>query len=187
MTWSPLACGIISGKYDSGVPPYSRASLKVLRFPSAPLFLTASSLPEHLCRHKCPWCFNGCVRVFQVLALGVFPCRCVCVWKYLVVAWTFRPESSQHFCFVMWQCFCGNSEEDICLFNANVLVHLLHTYTHAHTLILSLPHTHNSISKAQHCVCWWSGMQHCTAVSHLLFTGPVASHPFLIYPSPSVW
>ncbi|XP_060714057.1 voltage-gated potassium channel subunit beta-1 isoform X3 [Tachysurus vachellii] len=28
MTWSPLACGIISGKYDSGVPPYSRASLR---------------------------------------------------------------------------------------------------------------------------------------------------------------
>uniref|UniRef100_A0A4W5MYL2 Voltage-gated potassium channel subunit beta-2 n=1 Tax=Hucho hucho TaxID=62062 RepID=A0A4W5MYL2_9TELE len=28
MTWSPLACGIISGKYDSVVPPYSRASLK---------------------------------------------------------------------------------------------------------------------------------------------------------------
>ncbi|XP_038579641.1 voltage-gated potassium channel subunit beta-2-like [Micropterus salmoides] len=28
MTWSPLACGIISGKYNSGIPPYSRASLK---------------------------------------------------------------------------------------------------------------------------------------------------------------
>uniref|UniRef100_A0A6Q2Z355 Voltage-gated potassium channel subunit beta-1 n=1 Tax=Esox lucius TaxID=8010 RepID=A0A6Q2Z355_ESOLU len=28
MTWSPLACGIISGKYNSGVPLYSRASLK---------------------------------------------------------------------------------------------------------------------------------------------------------------
>ncbi|KAK7128804.1 hypothetical protein R3I94_017143 [Phoxinus phoxinus] len=28
MTWSPLACGIISGKYDSGVPTHSRASLK---------------------------------------------------------------------------------------------------------------------------------------------------------------
>uniref|UniRef100_A0A3Q1ETT6 Voltage-gated potassium channel subunit beta-2 n=1 Tax=Acanthochromis polyacanthus TaxID=80966 RepID=A0A3Q1ETT6_9TELE len=28
MTWSPLACGIISGKYTSGIPPYSRASLK---------------------------------------------------------------------------------------------------------------------------------------------------------------
>ncbi|XP_060057318.1 voltage-gated potassium channel subunit beta-2 isoform X4 [Erinaceus europaeus] len=29
MTWSPLACGIVSGKYDSGIPPYSRASLKL--------------------------------------------------------------------------------------------------------------------------------------------------------------
>ncbi|XP_062901873.1 voltage-gated potassium channel subunit beta-1a isoform X1 [Mobula hypostoma] len=28
MTWSPLACGIISGKYDIGVPDSSRASLK---------------------------------------------------------------------------------------------------------------------------------------------------------------
>ncbi|XP_029684628.1 voltage-gated potassium channel subunit beta-2-like isoform X2 [Takifugu rubripes] len=28
MTWSPLACGIISGKYTSGIPPCSRASLK---------------------------------------------------------------------------------------------------------------------------------------------------------------
>ncbi|KAM9752442.1 voltage-gated potassium channel subunit beta-2-like isoform 2-T2 [Menidia menidia] len=28
MTWSPLACGVISGKYDSGIPPYTRASLK---------------------------------------------------------------------------------------------------------------------------------------------------------------
>lgn len=33
MTWSPLACGIISGKYDSGVPPSSRASLKVILQP----------------------------------------------------------------------------------------------------------------------------------------------------------
>uniref|UniRef100_A0A3B3YTT5 NADP-dependent oxidoreductase domain-containing protein n=1 Tax=Poecilia mexicana TaxID=48701 RepID=A0A3B3YTT5_9TELE len=28
MTWSPLACGIISGKYRSGIPPSTRASLK---------------------------------------------------------------------------------------------------------------------------------------------------------------
>lgn len=33
MTWSPLACGIVSGKYDSGIPPYSRASLKVKERP----------------------------------------------------------------------------------------------------------------------------------------------------------
>ncbi|GAB1287575.1 Voltage-gated potassium channel subunit beta-1 [Apodemus speciosus] len=30
MTWSPLACGIISGKYGNGVPESSRASLKLL-------------------------------------------------------------------------------------------------------------------------------------------------------------
>lgn len=85
MTWSPLACGIISGKYDSGVPPYSRASLKVLA-------LSRLSLSRHvllffleLCNilwlcalgSLCGWCSNGCVRVFQVLALGVFPCGCV--------------------------------------------------------------------------------------------------------------
>ncbi len=29
MTWSPLACGILSGKYENGIPPNSRASLKV--------------------------------------------------------------------------------------------------------------------------------------------------------------
>ena len=29
MTWSPLACGVITGKYEDGVPIYSRAALKV--------------------------------------------------------------------------------------------------------------------------------------------------------------
>ena len=29
MTWSPLASGILSGKYEDGIPPNSRASLKV--------------------------------------------------------------------------------------------------------------------------------------------------------------
>ncbi|KAK2160107.1 hypothetical protein LSH36_140g04005 [Paralvinella palmiformis] len=28
MTWSPLACGILTGKYEDGVPIYSRAALK---------------------------------------------------------------------------------------------------------------------------------------------------------------
>lgn len=33
MTWSPLACGILSGKYAAGIPPCSRASLKVTLAP----------------------------------------------------------------------------------------------------------------------------------------------------------
>lgn len=28
MTWSPLACGVLTGKYEDGVPIYSRAALK---------------------------------------------------------------------------------------------------------------------------------------------------------------
>eukprot|EP00064_Thunnus_orientalis_P016089 superscaffoldBa00003112_g16152 len=28
MTWSPLACGIITGKYENGIPESSRASMK---------------------------------------------------------------------------------------------------------------------------------------------------------------
>ncbi len=31
MTWSPLACGLLTGKYDDGVPLHSRAALKVMR------------------------------------------------------------------------------------------------------------------------------------------------------------
>ncbi len=29
MTWSPLACGLITGKYSDGVPDCSRAAVKV--------------------------------------------------------------------------------------------------------------------------------------------------------------
>ena len=29
MTWSPLACGLLTGKYEDGVPVHSRASLRV--------------------------------------------------------------------------------------------------------------------------------------------------------------
>jgi aryl-alcohol dehydrogenase-like predicted oxidoreductase len=29
MSWSPLACGILTGKYEDGIPLHSRASLKV--------------------------------------------------------------------------------------------------------------------------------------------------------------
>ena len=30
MTWSPLACGILTGKYEDGIPLHSRASLKAI-------------------------------------------------------------------------------------------------------------------------------------------------------------
>lgn len=33
MTWSPLACGLITGKYSDGVPECSRAAMKVSLIP----------------------------------------------------------------------------------------------------------------------------------------------------------
>jgi len=35
MTWSPLAGGFLTGKYEDGVPLYSRASMKVIRLISS--------------------------------------------------------------------------------------------------------------------------------------------------------
>jgi len=38
MTWSPLACGLITGKYSDGVPESSRAAMKVGWIPPALLW-----------------------------------------------------------------------------------------------------------------------------------------------------
>uniref|UniRef100_A0A8C1J459 Voltage-gated potassium channel subunit beta-2 n=1 Tax=Cyprinus carpio TaxID=7962 RepID=A0A8C1J459_CYPCA len=68
MTWSPLACGIISGKYDSGVPPYSRASLKREREFSVKAKVLKSikihcRLPRtselNVSYHLQPWCLRN--------------------------------------------------------------------------------------------------------------------------------
>lgn len=56
MTWSPLACGLITGKYSDGVPDCSRAAMKVSheefvssRFPLLPLFNFSSSFDLIFC------------------------------------------------------------------------------------------------------------------------------------------
>lgn len=83
MTWSPLACGIISGKYDGRVPPYSRASLKVDPAPchwsaTAPfIFVTLTPL----CSPSptgCSLFVLLCFCLFQVRYLCIL-CSCVCV------------------------------------------------------------------------------------------------------------
>lgn len=61
MTWSPLACGIVSGKYDSGIPPYSRASLKVKERP-------APGLGEGTGRRRAFWRAEALAQV--AMALG---------------------------------------------------------------------------------------------------------------------
>lgn len=46
MTWSPLACGIISGKYTAGIPPCSRASLKVKLSPTSHYVILLCHIPQ---------------------------------------------------------------------------------------------------------------------------------------------
>lgn len=43
VSWSPLACGIITGKYENGIPESSRASMKV----QGSLVLEGSRLLPH--------------------------------------------------------------------------------------------------------------------------------------------
>lgn len=55
MTWSPLACGIISGKYGNGVPESSRAALKVF-FHMLQKSGRAAAVRAGRCRGKAaPW------------------------------------------------------------------------------------------------------------------------------------
>ena len=44
MSWSPLACGILTGKYDDGVPIYSRAALKVFYLQKSMFLIIISTL-----------------------------------------------------------------------------------------------------------------------------------------------
>jgi aryl-alcohol dehydrogenase-like predicted oxidoreductase len=41
MAWSPLASGILTGKYEDGIPNNSRASLKVIKLTSELFFFMA--------------------------------------------------------------------------------------------------------------------------------------------------
>ena len=69
MTWSPLACGIISGKYDGRVPPYSRASLKV----DAPRSAVSCVYPTMIiCASVTVSCFPTGCRLFVLFVYCVF-------------------------------------------------------------------------------------------------------------------
>ncbi|XP_029434869.1 voltage-gated potassium channel subunit beta-2 isoform X3 [Rhinatrema bivittatum] len=75
MTWSPLACGIVSGKYDSGIPPYSRASLKGYQW------LKDKILSEEGRRQQ--------VKLKELQAIAE---RLGCTLPQLAIAWCLRNE-----------------------------------------------------------------------------------------------
>lgn len=122
MTWSPLACGIISGKYDGRVPPYSRASLKVDKPRSLvfPVALPPWSPPRR--RHrKLPLCsLKGVCSLCVCVLRAHTSCLRVCV---LCRADTVR---------------CVSVPQQHCLPAGFSLSHILHMVKHASTL---LPYT----------------------------------------------
>lgn len=56
MTWSPLACGIITGKYDNGIPDSSRASMKVRNIQRSRFHCVLFTGVNLLCPLLCGFC-----------------------------------------------------------------------------------------------------------------------------------
>ncbi|XP_061308681.1 voltage-gated potassium channel subunit beta-1 isoform X1 [Pezoporus flaviventris] len=75
MTWSPLACGIISGKYGNGVPESSRAALKCYQW-----------LKEKIVSEE------GRKQQVKLKDLSPIAVRLGCTLPQLAVAWCLRNE-----------------------------------------------------------------------------------------------
>ncbi|XP_076019176.1 voltage-gated potassium channel subunit beta-2-like [Genypterus blacodes] len=75
MTWSPLACGLLTGKYNDGVPECSRASMKAYGW-----------LKERLCSDE------GKKQLTKIQALHLLAERLNCTPAQLAIAWCLRSE-----------------------------------------------------------------------------------------------
>ncbi|XP_040037886.1 voltage-gated potassium channel subunit beta-1a isoform X2 [Gasterosteus aculeatus] len=75
MTWSPLACGIISGKYENGIPECSRASMKSYQW-----------LKEKIVSE------DGRKQQAKLKELNHIAEKLVCTLPQLAVAWCLRNE-----------------------------------------------------------------------------------------------
>ncbi|XP_054608694.1 voltage-gated potassium channel subunit beta-2-like isoform X2 [Dunckerocampus dactyliophorus] len=75
MTWSPLACGILTGKYNNGVPQSSRAAMKGYTW-----------LKERLCSDE------GKQQLRKVKELHLLADRLSCTPAQLAIAWCLRSQ-----------------------------------------------------------------------------------------------
>ncbi|XP_029283959.1 voltage-gated potassium channel subunit beta-3-like [Cottoperca gobio] len=75
MTWSPLACGLLTGKYNEGVPESSRAAMKGYAW-----------LKERLCSDE------GKKQLSQIKELHLLADRLNCTAAQLAIAWCLRSE-----------------------------------------------------------------------------------------------
>ncbi|XP_044039990.1 voltage-gated potassium channel subunit beta-3-like isoform X5 [Siniperca chuatsi] len=75
MTWSPLACGLLTGKYNEGVPESSRAAMKGYAW-----------LKERLCSDE------GKKQLSKIKELHLLADRLKCTAAQLAIAWCLRSE-----------------------------------------------------------------------------------------------
>ncbi|XP_049424133.1 voltage-gated potassium channel subunit beta-2-like isoform X1 [Epinephelus fuscoguttatus] len=75
MTWSPLACGLLTGKYNEGVPESSRANMKGYAW-----------LKERLCSDE------GKKQLSKIKDLHLLADRLNCTAAQLAIAWCLRSE-----------------------------------------------------------------------------------------------
>ncbi|KAK2863568.1 hypothetical protein Q5P01_003101 [Channa striata] len=75
MTWSPLACGLLTGKYNEGVPESSRAAMKGYTW-----------LKERLCSDE------GKKQLSKIKELHLLADRLTCTPAQLAIAWCLRSE-----------------------------------------------------------------------------------------------
>ncbi|KAM3857440.1 voltage-gated potassium channel subunit beta-2-like [Diretmus argenteus] len=75
MTWSPLACGLLTGKYNDGVPESSRAAMKGYAW-----------LKERLCSDE------GKKQLSKIKQLHLVADRLNCTAAQLAIAWCLRSE-----------------------------------------------------------------------------------------------
>ncbi|XP_031169624.2 voltage-gated potassium channel subunit beta-3-like [Sander lucioperca] len=75
VTWSPLACGLLTGKYNQGVPETSRAAMKGYDW-----------LKERLCSDE------GKKQLSKIRELHLLADRLNCTAAQLAIAWCLRSE-----------------------------------------------------------------------------------------------
>ncbi|XP_022624678.1 voltage-gated potassium channel subunit beta-3-like [Seriola dumerili] len=75
MTWSPLACGLLTGKYNEGIPKSSRAAMKGYAW-----------LKERLCSDE------GKKQLSKIKELHLLADRLTCTPAQLAIAWCLRSE-----------------------------------------------------------------------------------------------
>ncbi|XP_074555133.1 voltage-gated potassium channel subunit beta-3-like [Halichoeres trimaculatus] len=75
MTWSPLACGLLTGKYNEGVPESSRAAMKGYAW-----------LKERLCSDE------GKKQLSKIKELHLLADKLKCTAAQLAIAWCLRSE-----------------------------------------------------------------------------------------------